>query len=102
MNLDEGIGKLEYSHTDCIVELENEARAMVEIIQFLLREGSYIVRTMPTDVSFDFKLTKADKCMNYLKKMIFMSNPDIETKDIYLNEDLCVNDLEHYSRSIES
>jgi len=84
-----GDSHVEYSHTDVVVELENGHRAMLEIIQGLLPNGSVIIKMMPTEATFGFELsTKGTKGMAYLKKLIFMTFPDLTTKDVYLNEDL--------------
>ena len=92
LSFTEGDSQVVYSHTDVVVELENGSRAMLEIIQGQLHADRYIVEMLPTEASFDFTLfTGGDdgsKCMQYLKKLIFMTFPDLHTKDVYLNEDL--------------
>ena len=50
---------------------------------------SSFFKMMPTEATFGFELsTKGTKGMAYLKKLIFMTFPDLTTKDVYLNEDL--------------
>jgi hypothetical protein len=79
--------ELKYSHSDVVVVLENGERAMVEIVQGMLNNGTYVVRTSPTDITFDVRLTKSGAaCVNWLKKIIFMTFPDMPTKDIYCQE----------------
>ena len=80
---------MEYSHSDIVVCLENGERAMVEIVQGLLTAGHYVVKTCPTDLTFDFRLTiQGTECMTHLKKIIFMTNPDLPCGDFYCQKKL--------------
>lgn len=80
---------LEYSHSDIVVCLENGERAMVEVVQGLLTAGKYVIRTRPTDLTFDFRLaTQGTDCMSHLKKIIFMTNPDMPCGDYYCQKKL--------------
>jgi len=92
-------GELEYSHTDCVVELENGSHAMIEIAQEMLKTGTYILKTMPTEATFNFKLSRSEESIGYLKKIVFMAFPEIKTSDVYLNNDLRLDDLAYYTRS---
>ena len=75
---------LEYSHSDIVVCLANGERAMVEIVQGLLSGGQYVVKTCPTNLTFDFRLTvQGTDCMNQLKKILFMTNPHLPCGDFY-------------------
>lgn len=75
---------LEYSHSDIVVCLANGERAMVEIVQGLLSGGQYVVKTCPTNLTFDFRLTvQGTDCMTQLKKILFMTNPDLPCGDFY-------------------
>jgi hypothetical protein len=86
---EEGDTRLEYIHSDLIVELDSGAPAMVEIIQSQLNSGEYIVKCMPTETTVDFKLSKnSTECMKYFKELVFMNFPNLRTRDVYLNEDL--------------
>ena len=79
--------ELKYSHSDVVVALENGERSMVEIVQGMLSDGSYIIKSHPTDIAFDVRLSKSGAaCINWLKKIIFMTFPDLPTKDIYCQE----------------
>jgi hypothetical protein len=81
---DESDIPLKYSHSDIVVSLENGERAMVEIVQGLLQNGSYIVKCLPTDMTFDFRHTqKGLESMNWLKRIVFMNFPDLNTADYY-------------------
>ena len=81
--------RLEYSHSDLIVELDSGAPAMAEIIQSQLNSGEYIVKCMPTEATVDFKLSKnSTECMKYFKQLVFFNFPNIRTRDVYLNADL--------------
>ena len=91
LEIEEGFNRMRYSHTDVVVELDNGTRSMLEIIQGLLPDGSYMVKTMPTDVTFDFQLSTRTESMKRLKSIIFMTFPDLTTKNMYLNIDLVVN-----------
>ena len=88
MDTEDGVNRMKYSHSDVIVEIENGNRAMLEIIQGLLPEGSYIVRCRET--AFDFTLSSGKESMAYLKRLIFMTFPDLTTKDMYCGTDLIV------------
>ena len=80
---------LKYSHTDVVVKLENESTAMIEICQGALGNGTYSVTSQPTGLTVDVHLTKSGtSCMNWLKKIVFMSFPNIITKDIYCNTEI--------------
>ena len=71
--------ELKYSHSDVVVLLEN--------VQGMLNNGSYVIKTSPTAITFDIRLTKAGAaCMNWLKKIIFMTFPDLPTTDLYCQE----------------
>ena len=79
--------ELKYSHSDIVVLLENGERAMVEIVQGMLNNGSYVIKTNPTDTTFDIRLTKSgSNCINWLKRIIFMTFPDLPTTDYYCQE----------------
>ena len=79
--------ELKYSHSDVVVLLENGERAMVEVVQGMLNSGSYVIKTSPAAITFDIRLTKAGAaCMNWLKKIIFMTFPDLPTTDLYCQE----------------
>ena len=79
--------ELKYSHSDIVVALDNGERSMVEIVQGMLNNGTYVVKTYPTNITFDLRLTKSGStCVNWLKKIIFMTFPDLPTKDIYCQE----------------
>lgn len=80
---------LEYSHSDLVVCLENGERAMVEVVQGLLSAGQYVVKTCPTNLTFDFSLvSEGTDCMCQLKKIIFMTNPDLPCGDFYCQKKL--------------
>ena len=84
--LDESL-ELKYSHSDIVVLLENGERAMIEIVQGLLSNGSYVVKAKPTDTTYDVRLTKSGtSCMNWLKRIVFMTFPDLPTIDVYSGE----------------
>ena len=86
---EEGDTRLEYSHSDLIVELDSGAPAMAEIIQSQLNGGEYIVECMPTEATVGFKLSKnGTECMKYFKQLVFMNFPNLRTRDVYLNADL--------------
>jgi len=79
--------ELKYSHSDIVVLLENGERVMIEVVQGLLKNGTYIIKTSPTDITFDLKLTQSGAaCMNWLKKIIFMAFPDLRCCDMYCQE----------------
>ena len=89
LNFDEGDTRLEYSHSDLIVELDSGAPAMAEIIQSQLNTGEYIVECMPTEATVGFKLSKnGTECMEYFKRLVFVNFPNLRTRDVYLNADL--------------
>ena len=80
---------LEYSHSDVVVCLENGERAMVEVVQGVLSAGQYVVKTCPTNLTFDFRLmTEGTDCMRQLKKIIFMTHPDLPCGDFYCQNKL--------------
>jgi hypothetical protein len=81
--------ELQYSHTDVVVLLENKERAMLEIIQGLLPEGSFVVQTQPTDLTFHLHMAKSGiSSMDWLKKIIFMNFPDLPCGDFYCQKRL--------------
>ena len=80
--------KIQYSHSDCVCSLENGKRVHVEIVQGLLTDGQYTVKTSPTDLTFSFQLIKGMESISKLKKIIFMAFPDLLTVDVYLNSNL--------------
>ena len=80
---------LKYSHSDVVIKLDNDAQAMIEIVQAMLPDGNYSLKMMPTEVTFVLRhKQKGIECMNWLKKLIFMNFPDLETSDMYGNEKL--------------
>ena len=84
--LDESL-ELKYSHSDIVVLLENGERGMIEIVQGMLNNGSYVIKTKPTDTTFDIRLTKSgSNCINWLKRIVFMTFPDLPTTDVYCLE----------------
>ena len=84
-------GALKYSHSDCIVELENGSHAHLQIIQEILASGTYNVKAMPTNVTMDFTVCKDKDSINGLKTLIFQAFPDICCRDVYLNRDIRVD-----------
>ena len=51
---------------------------MVEVVQGLLNNGNYIMKILPADITIALKLTKhGNDCITWLKKVIFMSFPDL-------------------------
>ena len=81
--------ELKYSHSDVVVLLENGSKAMIEICQGMLNSGSYVIKTEPCDVTFDIRLTKTGgSCMNWLKKIVFMTFPDLDCCDYYGNKEI--------------
>ena len=80
---------LKYTHSDVLIELENGESAMIEIVQAQLPLGRYHIKFLPTDCTFDFRLSKGgEESMLYLKKLVFMNYPNLKTRDVYLNTDL--------------
>ena len=79
--------RIQYSHSDCVCSLENGERVHVELVQGLLTDGQYTVKTSPTDLTFSFQLVGAES-ISKLKKIIFMAFPDLPTVDVYLNSTL--------------
>ena len=89
LNFAEGERQLEYSHSDVLIELENGAAAMLEIVQSQLNSGSYNLKFKPTETTIDYRLSKnGEESMKYLKRLVFMNFPDLATRDVYLNVDL--------------
>jgi exonuclease VII small subunit len=83
---------IKYLHSDCVCELENGERVHVETVQGLLEDGMYVVKTCPTNLTFPFRLEKKGvESISYLKKIIFMTFPDLPTNDVFRNETLPVN-----------
>ena len=81
--------ELKYSHSDITVLLENDSKAMIEICQGMLNNGNYVIKAQPTNVTFDFRLTKTgEECMNWLKKIIYMTFPDLATNDYYCQKQI--------------
>ena len=59
---------MEYSHSDVLIELENGAAAMLEIVQSQLNSGSYNLKFKPTETTIDYRLSKnGEESMKYLK-----------------------------------
>jgi len=80
---------VQYSHSDCLCTLGNGERVNVDIVQLLLNNGQYTVKTSPTDLTFSFRLRKSGvESILHLKKIIFMTFPDLPTVDVYLNSKL--------------
>jgi hypothetical protein len=80
---------IKYSHTDVVVLLENGERAMLEIIQGLLPEGSFVIKTLPTNLTFQLHMAKSGvSSMDWLKKIIFMTFPDLPCGDFYCQKKL--------------
>jgi len=81
--------ELTYSHTDVVVLLENGERAMLEIIQALLPESSFVIKTLPTNMTFHLHMAKSGtSSMDWLKKIIFMTFPELPCGDFYCQEKL--------------
>ena len=73
LTFDEGDTRLEYSHSDLIVELDSGGPAMAEIIQSQLNAGEYVVKCMPTEATVGFKLSKnGTECMKYFKQFWYL------------------------------
>ena len=85
---------LNYSHSDVVVALENEKRAMLEIVQGLLPKARYMVKMMPTEAVFVFDLGNGKESLRHLKELVFWNFPDLKTRDMYLNDDLTSDDLD--------
>lgn len=80
---------VKYSHSDCLCTLGNGERVNVDIVQLLLGNGTYTVKTAPTDLTFSFRLkNNGVESIDYLKKIIFMTYPDLPVVDVYLNSKL--------------
>ena len=81
--------ELKYSHSDVVCLLENGSKAMIEVCQGMLNSGTYVIKTLPTNVTFDIHLTKTGgSCMNWLKKIVFMTFPDLDCCDYYGNKEI--------------
>ena len=83
-----GPGKLEYSHSDCVVTLANDSRANIEVIQETMPAGNYTVHAMPSDLSFEVEINSETECITRIKRLIWMCYPDLLTLDTYLNRSL--------------
>ena len=83
-----GPGTLEYSHSDCVVTLANDSRANIEVIQETMPAGNYTVHAMPSDLSFEVKITSETECITRLKRLIWLCYPDLLSLDTYLNRSL--------------
>ena len=84
-------GKLKYSHSEVVCELENNAMVHVELIEAILSNGDYTVKTMPSDLTFPFQFTRGEtECVQWIKRLIFMNFPNLLVSDVYLNENLSV------------
>ena len=82
-------GKLKYSHSEVVCELENNAMVHVELIEAILSNGDYTVKTMPSDLTFPFQFTRGEtECVQWIKRLIFMNFPNLLVSDVYLNENL--------------
>ena len=85
---EDGAKQIEYSHTDCICALDNKTLVHAEVVQGVLTDGTYVVKTLPTDLTFSFKLRQIGTAsVSHLKKIIFMTFPNLPTKDVYLGEE---------------
>ena len=82
LNTEEDVPTLKYSHTDVIVLLDNDAKAMLDICNGLLEDGRYVLETQPTDQTFDVRLRRSDS-LNRLKRIITMAFPSLLTRDYY-------------------
>lgn len=75
---------LVYSHSDLVVTMANGQNVMIEIIQGLLKNSSYVMKIQPKDLSFDVVIEQdSTQCVNWVKKLVFMSCPDLTVKDMY-------------------
>jgi hypothetical protein len=82
----EELPKIKYSHTDVIIQLDNESYAMIEVCQGLLNNGTYTIKTQPTDLTFILHMKKSGNGgIDWLKKIIFMTFPNLQIKDVYCN-----------------
>ena len=85
-------GKLKYSHSDCICKLENNQAVHVELIEAVLSTGDYIIKILPTDLTFPLQFTRDSKePLQWLKKLIFINFPNLSVQDVYLNEKIPVD-----------
>ena len=85
-------GKLVYSHSECICKLENNQPVHVELVEAVLTTGDYIIKILPTDLTFPLQFTGGEKePLQWLKKLIFINFPNLSVQDVYLNEKIPVD-----------